>query len=199
MPNRSTRGVSLVQVLAAVVVVAALLAAGLVWHTRRRAVRQRMRAEVLEVFAAFRAQLAVHLRQHGSYLPREHRPPNDAAFWPSGEPDDEPDVWDGPGKYAYLTALGVVPKGEAVACRYAALMGDAGDGATLWADAEGCMDRPCASVGAEVFGTSTLPIEPWYYLRAQCNLEGREGGEASWYEWRARMDTPHVWIVRPAP
>ncbi len=187
------RGFTLVELMITVIVVAVLTIIAATSYTRASR-RSRMSSEVTTVFASLKTKLETRKLETGSYVNGlSAAPSNDQTdFWPAAAPDSTADDWSvGLPPTHYWAEIGFSPSLRSLYCRYLAFLGNAGSqGGSAWPGG--------ASRAAMLFGQPTQPVEPWYYLVAQCNLQDQglvPEDSSKWQEWSSRFDNSRVWLL----
>ena len=150
---RDRRGFTLLELMIVVALIG-VLAALIIPSFTEDSNRSKMEAEVGSVFAEIRTKLEGYKVEYGTYISSGA---DETAYAPTGTLGSTKRSW--PVTLpSGLVAIKFVPPDTKVYCGYVVIAGPAGGGTV-------------GPLGAS-FGMAASPVANWYYILAQCNVDG---------------------------
>jgi len=163
-------GFSLIELMIAVIVVGILAAIAIPQFTKQQ--QKAKSSEVPGMFAAIKQSQHAYKAEYGRFLSTGT---SESSVYPallsSGEPKKK--KWE-PGSGTNWYELGVQPPDYWVYCGYVTLGGSAGD-------------TPPGSNGVKIF-RNQVPQKPWFYIMAECDLDGKPGVNTTFLTSSERTD-----------
>ncbi|MDA3864925.1 MAG: prepilin-type N-terminal cleavage/methylation domain-containing protein [Deltaproteobacteria bacterium] len=151
------KGFTMIELMMVVVVIGILAAIAIVQYSSQQAAAKT--SEVAPMFAEIKKSQYAYKAEYGQFLSTGS---SESDLYPvllgSGEPKKKD--WN-PSTSSNWYKLGVSPQTNQVYCGYVTMAGSAGT-------------APSGTWGSELFSAGT-PQKPWFYLVAQCDLDGTPG------------------------
>jgi prepilin-type N-terminal cleavage/methylation domain-containing protein len=151
---RDRRGFTLLELMIVVALIG-VLAAIVIPSFTEDSNRAKMESEVSAVFAEMRTKMEAYKVEYGTYISTAA---DEATYAPTGALGSKARPW--PVTLpAGLVTIKFVPPDPDVYCGYVAIAGPAGGGTV-------------GAIAAGDFAFVASPVAQWYYLLAQCNMDG---------------------------